>query len=255
MTDTVRTQPAVPVAAPPRRRLTSSLPAWWPLATLAALGALGGAAYGRLAPPEYTATGYVVAVPVGSADPGTALGFAQAFGRVATGNGVLGQARADTKDSVAELRDSVRAVTSPDAPMVEITGTDRRPRQAAEKANAVARALTENANAATTSSTVRLTVFARAVTPTAPSSPSTAVAAGVGACAGGLLGGLVMLAGPGSRRRDVPPSAVPAPAAEPGARLAAPAGPGAATVVMNTVQPADLDAAGEAARSDRAGAR
>ncbi|MCM2578240.1 lipopolysaccharide biosynthesis protein [Streptomyces meridianus] len=254
MTDTVRTEPAVPVAAPPRRRISASLPAWWPLAALAVIGALGGAAYGRLAPPEYTATGYVVAVPVGSTDPGTALGFAQAFGRVATGNGVLGQARAVTKDPVAELRDTVRAVTSPDAPMVEITGSDRSPRHAAAKVNAIARALTENANAATTNSSVRLTVFARAVTPTAPSSPSTTVAAGVGACAGGLLGGLVMLAGPGSRRRT-PLSGVPAPATEPGARLTAPAGPGTATVVMSTVQPADLDPAGGAARSDRAGAR
>ena len=253
MTDTVHTDPAV-LAAPPRRRLTDSLPSWWPLAALAVIGALGGAAYGRLTPPEYTATGYVVAVPVGSADPGTALGFAQAFGRVATGNGVLGQARATTRDSMAELRDSVRAVTSPDAPMVEITGTDRRPAHAAAKANAVARALTDNANAATTNSSVRLTVFARAVRPTAPSSPSTSVAAGVGACAGGLLGGLVMLAGPGSRRRS-PLSGVPAPATEPGARVAAPAGPGAATVVMNTVQPADFNSAGGAARSDRAGAR
>lgn len=253
MTDTVHTEPAGPATTPSRGKLPAALPTWWPFAALAVIGALGGAAYGRLAPPEYTATSYVVAVPVGSADPGTALGFAQAFGRVATGTAVLGQARAAAKDSVAELRDSVRAVTSPDAPMVEITGTDSRPGHAAEKANAVAGALTENANDATTSSSVRLTVFARAVPPTSPSSPSTRIAAGVGACAGGLLGGLIVLAGPGARRRG-PLSTVPAPATEPTARVA-PTGAGAATVVMNTAQPADLNSNGGAARSDRAGAR
>lgn len=254
MTDSAQTVHTDPTgaAAPARRKRLSTLPAWWPLAALAVAGGLGGAAYARVAPPEYTATGYVVAVPVGSTDPGTALGFAQAFGRVATGTGVLTEARGATKDSVAELRDSVRAVTSPDAPMIEITATDASARHAARKANAVAKALTDNAGSAATNSSVRLTVFARAVPPVTPSSPSTAVAAGVGACAGGLLGALVALSGSGGRRRENQ-AVVPAPATGPQPRVTAPAGPGDATIVMNTL-PADIDPAG-GARPGRTGAR
>ncbi|QKW54897.1 lipopolysaccharide biosynthesis protein [Streptomyces buecherae] len=179
-----------------RRAVRSRLPGWWPVALGAALGLAGGGTYGALATPEYTATSYVVAVAKDGTDPATALGFAQAYGRITTGGAVLGAAQRTTGTPVDDLRASVRTATSPDAPMIEVTGADARAGRAAATANAVARALAEHANRSERSTGVRLTVFARAVPPTAPTSPSLPISLAVGGCAGGLLGALALLVRP-----------------------------------------------------------
>ncbi|MFE6777642.1 lipopolysaccharide biosynthesis protein [Streptomyces sp. NPDC057702] len=180
----------------PWRGARSRLPGWWPVALGAALGLAGGAAYGVFTAPEYTATSYVVAVARDGTDPATALGFAQAYGRITTGGAVLSAAQRATGTPVDALRASVRTATSPDAPMIEVTGADARAGRAATTANAVARALTEHANRSTPSTGVRLTVFAQAVPPTAPTSPSLPISLAVGGCAGGLLGSLALLVRP-----------------------------------------------------------
>ncbi|WP_211257207.1 YveK family protein [Streptomyces megasporus] len=192
----------------------STLPAWAPPALGALLGVTGGAAYGLLATPEYTATSYVVVVPGAGSDSATALGFAQAYGRVATDSAVLSGARAAAGMSVDALRDSVRSVTSPDAPMVEITGTASSPDRAAAVSNAVADALTKSGNLATGNTGVQLSLFSPAFEPTEPTSPSAPLSAAVGLCAGGLVGSLVRLAAPRGRREpEIPQSpGVPAPA-------------------------------------------
>ncbi|MFF5717466.1 hypothetical protein [Streptomyces buecherae] len=203
--------PATPSAVPPSadrppggprpvvarwRAVRSRLPGWWPVALGAALGLAGGGAYGALATPEYTATSYVVAVAKDGTDPATALGFAQAYGRITTGGAVLSAAQRTTGTPVDDLRASVRTATSPDAPMIEVTGADARAGRAATTANAVARALAEHANRSSPSTGVRLTVFAQAVPPTAPTSPSLPISLAVGGCAGGLLGALALLVRP-----------------------------------------------------------
>ncbi|HZG04074.1 MAG TPA: hypothetical protein VE546_10950, partial [Streptomyces sp.] len=188
-----------------------AVPAWAPPALGALLGLTGGAAYGLLAAPEYTATSYVVVVPAGQADSAAALGFAQAYGRVATDSAVLAEAQASARMPADELRGSVRSVTSPDAPMVEITGIAPRPDRAAAIANAVANALTRSGNAVTGSTGVRLSLFSPAFDPTEPASPSAPLTAAVGLCAGGLVGSIALLAAPRGRREPVFPG-VPAPA-------------------------------------------
>lgn len=191
------------------------LPMWWPVPVCALAGTLAGGVYGDLTPPQYTATSYVVAVPSDKADPATALGFAQAYGRVATQLAVLGAAQEWAGVPVGRLRSAVRAQTSPDAPMVALSATARRPAQAAAIANAVSRSLTLHANGSEDSTNVQLLQFSRAVAPTAPSSPSTTLTGLVGGCAGGLLGALALLARP--RRRPEPAAAAvpsPAPAAD-----------------------------------------
>ncbi|MFH0241517.1 hypothetical protein ACGRHY_03565 [Streptomyces sp. HK10] len=203
-----RTRPLTRLSPPWR---TSALPAWWPLALGVLLGLVGGAAYGLLATPRYTATSYVVVVPGPGADSATALGFAQAYGRVATDSAVLAEARTAARMPVEELRDTVRSATSPDAPMVEITGTASSPGLAATASNAVANALTRTGNQATNSTGVRLSLFAPAFDPTEPASPSVPLAVAVGVCAGGLVGGLVLLAAPRGRRAPAL-AGVPAPA-------------------------------------------
>ncbi|MFD9000417.1 lipopolysaccharide biosynthesis protein [Streptomyces sp. NPDC059582] len=192
---------------------TRALPAWSLLASGAVAGGLLGGAYGLLEPPSYTATAYVVVVPTEKSDPASALGFAQAYGRVATQLAVLGQAQVSAGVPVKTLQSSVRTATSPDAPMVSVTATSSRPDQATDMANAVSRALTRHANDNKNSTHVELQQFARAVRPTAPSSASPAVTGLVGASAGGLLGGLLALVRPRRADRGTARSAsVPGPA-------------------------------------------
>ncbi|WP_326685922.1 lipopolysaccharide biosynthesis protein [Streptomyces sp. NBC_01795] len=195
-----------------RRR---SLPAWWPVALCLLLGTGAGAGYGLLKAPQYTATSYVVVVPTAHTDPATALGFAQAYGRVAAGGAVLREARPAAGLPLSTLQSAVRSATSPDAPMIEISATAARPGRAAVVANAVSRALTRHGNHSAERTTVRLLSFARATPPAGPTSPSLPVAAAVGGCAGGLLGGLIRLIRPRpGHRADLP--GVPGPAAAPG---------------------------------------
>ncbi|SBT95768.1 Capsular polysaccharide biosynthesis protein [Streptomyces sp. DI166] len=193
-----------------------TLPPWSLIAAGALAGGLLGGAYGVVKAPTYTATSYVVAVPGEKSDPASALGFAQAYGRVATQVAVLGDAQVWAGVPVSTLRKNVRTATSPDAPMVAVTATSTRADLAADMANAVARALTRHAADAEPSTHVELQQFARATKPTEPSSAPATVTGLVGASAGGLLGGLALLVRPRRRgdRHDRPAVPSPAPAAD-----------------------------------------
>ncbi|MEU0002848.1 lipopolysaccharide biosynthesis protein [Streptomyces sp. NPDC006314] len=208
-----------------KRRLSLAplkrLPSWSVLAAGTLVGGLSGGGYGMLTPPTYTATSYVVAVPTGKTEVNSALGFAQAYGRVATQLTVLADARERAGVPVRTLQRSVQAATSPDAPMVAVSATSSRPGLASDMANAVSRALTRQANAAKGSTHVQLVQFSKASKPTEPTSASSKVTAVVGACAGGLLCGLALLARPRRTRRDddpAPAASVPGPAAAADAR-------------------------------------
>ncbi|GHE70356.1 lipopolysaccharide biosynthesis protein [Streptomyces capitiformicae] len=198
-------------AATPHRR-PRTLPPWSLLAIGAAAGALAGGVYGTLMPPAYSATAYVVAVPTAKSDPQAALGFAQAYGRVATQLAVLGDAQVWAGVPVRTLRESVQSATSPDAPMIAVTATSARPDLAADMANAVSRSLTRHANNTKNSTHVQLLRFSRAVKPTEPSSASPALTGLVGASAGGLLGGLALLARPRPTAQGPRTASVPGPA-------------------------------------------
>lgn len=186
------------------------LPRWWPLALCVLLGVGAGSAYGLLKEPDYAATGYVAVVPEGRADPAMAVGFAQAYGRIATSPVVLAAARTERGAPPGPLAGRVRAVTSPDAPLIEVTGTAPRAGEAAAVANAVSRALTRTANSSAAATDVRLAVFAAAAPPGAPSSLSPALSAAVGGCAGGLVGGLLLLVRPSRRTAAASGPAAPA---------------------------------------------
>ncbi|GAA1903088.1 hypothetical protein GCM10009837_28190 [Streptomyces durmitorensis] len=211
MTDTLsrRHRPAGHPA--PMLARVKRLPAWWLLPAGAVLGALAGGAYGVVKTPQYTATSYVIAVPEKGSDPTAALGFATAYGRVATQVAVLGDAQVESGVSPQTLRDSVQAATSPDAPMISISATAAKPGKARDIANAVSRSLTNNANHTKDSTQVRLLQLSRAVKPAAPASASAPMTALVGGCAGGLLGGLALLVRP-RRGDDAVPASVPGPA-------------------------------------------
>ncbi|WP_329195955.1 MULTISPECIES: lipopolysaccharide biosynthesis protein [unclassified Streptomyces] len=179
-------------------------PAWWPLPACALLGLAAGGAYGVLKAPEYAATSYVVAVPNETTEPATALGFAQAYARIATSSSTLAYAQPRAGIGARQLRTQVRAETSPDSPMIAITGTSKSPSEAADIANAVADALSLSSNQAAKNTGVQLILFNQAVAPADPASPSAPVSGAVGMCAGGLIGGLWLLAAPARRRRGTP---------------------------------------------------
>ncbi|MET9529835.1 MULTISPECIES: lipopolysaccharide biosynthesis protein [unclassified Streptomyces] len=205
------------------RRRAAALPSWWPLPLCALVGVVGGASYGALAAPDYAATSYVLAAPDKGADPATALGFAQAYGRISTSTSTLAAAHAAAGVPARTLGRHVRTETSPESPMIGITGSATRPGTAADIANAVAGALTAGGNSASASTGVRLVLFSKAVAPSAAVSPSVPVGIAVGGCAGGLVGALVLLVRP-RRRQWNPGTAVPAPAQATGAdTLAEPA--------------------------------
>ncbi|UNT00172.1 hypothetical protein MMF93_29725 [Streptomyces tubbatahanensis] len=193
--------------ARPSRRV----PGWWPLPVCAVLGALAGATYAAVAEPRYEASSYVLVSPGEHAEATSALGYAQAYGKIATDAVVLTRAEAAFELPRGELRSHVRAGTSPDAPMVEITGSAPSAGDAADYADATAAALARTAKKAAGKTGVRLTVVSHATATAEPVSPRAPLAVAVGASAGGLLGGLVLLARP--RRRDAEgPALVPAPA-------------------------------------------
>lgn len=193
-------------------------PRWIPLPLGLGVGLLGGLGYGLAATPQYAATSYVMVVP-DHADSPTALGFAAAYGRVVTGSAVLAGAQAAAGTPAGSLHGHVQAQTSPDAPMISVTGTAPSGATAARYANAVAQSLIAAGNRNAPSTGVRLLVFSPAAAPSSPASPSAALSAAVGASAGGLLGALALLVRPAPRREDADgPAAVPAPASAPAAR-------------------------------------
>jgi capsular polysaccharide biosynthesis protein len=212
-----RTRPAyrsrVPEPAPPAPRLSDRLRAglrrmpWWPLPLCLVLGAAGGEVYSAVTPAQYSAVSYVVVSPSGGSEAAGALGYAQAYGKIATDPVILADAEKRAHLRPGTIRDGIQASTSPDAPMVQITATSSSASQAARNADSVAKALTHTAKTSVKRTGARLTVLSEAMAPATPVSPSGAVAVGVGACAGGLLGGLVLLARPRSRRRQDPATA------------------------------------------------
>jgi uncharacterized protein involved in exopolysaccharide biosynthesis len=195
MTDNPAQRARLPHGAPARMKRP---PLWWLLPAGALLGAVAGGAYGLAKPPQYTATSSVVAVAAGRSDVdcADALGFAQAYGRVAPQLAVLGDAQVAAGVPAATLRKSVQVATSPDAPMVAVSATSSSPARAVDIANAVSGALVTQAGHTKATTGIRLERLSRALKPTEPSSASWQLTSLVGGCAGGLLGGLGLLARP-----------------------------------------------------------
>ncbi|WP_328954541.1 hypothetical protein [Kitasatospora purpeofusca] len=182
---------------------------WWPMALAVPLGAAAGAGYAVVAHPSYAANSYVIVVPDAQGQAATAVNFAQAYGRLAGQPQVLAAAAAETGHSRGELETLVHGTTSPDAPMIEITGTGAEPGEAVRAADAVARSLVAFANGSSKETGVRLVPLAGAAEPDRPTTPSGKLDVAVGGAAGVLLGALVMM----TRRRGTGTPAEAAPAA------------------------------------------
>ncbi|MFI1186120.1 lipopolysaccharide biosynthesis protein [Streptomyces californicus] len=193
------------------RTALTRLPQWWPLPVSVLIGAASGLSYGVLASPQYEATSYAMAVAEGETDPSAALGYAQSYGRLATSDATLSYARGAAGEPVRELRSHVRSETSPDSPMIAVTGTSKDRHRAADIANAVIEAVVVSSGHVSQDTGVKLIKFTHAMTPDEPVSPSVPLGTAVGAAAGGLLGGLVLLVRPRRARWSVS-AQVPGPA-------------------------------------------
>lgn len=177
-------------------------------ALIIVVAACVGLGYGTLAPRTYTAQTFLVAVPKVAGDSGGASAFATAYSRLATQPAVLAQASASSGISADTLRGAVSAATSPDAPVISISGSAHDAAAAAADANAVAGALSALAAAHVADTSVTLTVLVAAAPPTRPSSPSPVLDTALGAAAGVLLATLAALAAGAAtgRRREEPTS-------------------------------------------------
>ena len=179
---------------------------WGLIVLLTVLGAGAGLAYALISSAQYTAKAYVAVV---AQDPGdsSAVSYAQAFSRIA-GQGDALKTAADASQgsaSVEELRRSVLAAASPDAPVIELTGTADTPERAADLVNLLGNGLIKTANSHTADTRMRLALLSAAVPPADPTSPQLPLAVAVGAAAGLLLGGLAFL-GRGERYQPDQPS-------------------------------------------------
>jgi capsular polysaccharide biosynthesis protein len=186
---------------------------WWLIGLLTLVGSLAGLGYALLSPATYTARAYVVVVAQTPGDT-TAVSYAQAYARIA-GQGEVLSAAASAGNGAAsptELRRDVHAATSPDAPVIEVSGSAGSARHAADLANLVANGLVSTANDHGSDTRMKLSVLSAAVPPTDPVSPQPVLDVAVGAATGLLLGGLALLAGAGRTAQ-----------AEPGRRTATPA--------------------------------
>ncbi|MBX6765755.1 MAG: hypothetical protein IRY90_01115, partial [Actinomadura rubrobrunea] len=103
------------------------------------LGILGGLVYALYKTPVFTATAHVIVVPSSPGHDQTALNFAQAYGRLAAERQTLVWAvNPAVLGHGANARKHVRASTSPDTPLIQLTGSARSPERALDYANAAA---------------------------------------------------------------------------------------------------------------------
>ncbi|MFC4054226.1 hypothetical protein ACFOY4_31420 [Actinomadura syzygii] len=203
-----RGRAAVPVPGVGRALLAAVLRRFGPSLAFVVAGFLGGLGYVLLVPATYTANAYVLVVNDARTDGPAAVNFAQTFGRLAPLPETLGYSALPLPAGAGGApRDHVRASTSPDTPLIELTGSAPTSRAAAAFANAAADALVRYGAAHRAETGVRVAPMSRAVPPGAPASPNPVLGVGVGTASGVLLAGLSAAALSGrrpARRRTVP---------------------------------------------------
>ncbi|WP_067480083.1 hypothetical protein [Actinomadura hibisca] len=176
-----------------------------------AAGLLSGLGYGLVKPPSYSASAHVIVVAQ-SADAGpAATSFAQAYGRLASLPATLAWASPALPPSVVEdARSHIQASTSPETPLIRITGQARTAEQAARYANAAASAVVSYGKAHEQDTRVKVAAMSPATEPASPSSPNLLLSVLVGTATGVLLAVLAMVSGvsvrPGGRRRRPAPA-------------------------------------------------
>jgi capsular polysaccharide biosynthesis protein len=237
---------------------------WWLVVVLGLIGLAVGGIYAATTPRTYSTSSYVTVAALDPNNSQAALGFAQAFGRIATAPQVLNDASALSGIPVPELATSARTSTSPDAPLIEITMRSIDAQRATNGANAIAGVFANFANLRTPDTGMRVAVLSDAAVPVVPSSLSTGAVLAIGTGAGVLLGALAVAAGMGrlhERSREPGSSSdaaawrPPSPgvrSARPSPRPTEPGEPGTAGVPSRvpSPRPGSAGPAGSGGRSD-----
>ncbi|WP_433331196.1 hypothetical protein [Spirillospora sp. CA-294931] len=168
---------------------------------LIVLGLLAGIGYGTLKPKTYSAEAHVMVIAQDDSGP-LAASFAQALGRLAPLPGTLALAADELPvASTREAREHIQVSTSPDVPLIRLTGSASSPSRAARYADAAATALVRYGNAHSQETGVRIALMNRASAPADPTSPNPPVNILVGLAAGILLAMLAAFTGLGPRGR------------------------------------------------------
>ncbi|WP_242908120.1 hypothetical protein [Actinomadura terrae] len=175
-----------------------------PALALVLTGTLGGLGYSLVVPATYTATAYVLVVgegPGGATGP-AAVSFAQAYGRLAPLPETLDHSALPLpKTAPGTTREHIQASTSPETPLVRLTGSGASAADAAGFANAAADALVRYGTSHRTDTGVRVALMSLAARPAAPTSPNLPLDVAVGTASGVLLAGLGAAILSGRRRK------------------------------------------------------
>jgi len=184
---------------------------WWLLALAAVLGGASGLVLSLVMPSTYQASAYVIVVPDESGGELAAISFSQAYGRITEQPEILGTAAAAIGSSVEQLQRDIQASTSPESPLVVLTGSAGTAERAAEIANAVSESLVVFANGQSDTTRVVVSVFSGASSPPVPSSPVLPLNVALGTATGLLVGGLALLAAPARGTADSSAGSSPVP--------------------------------------------
>jgi capsular polysaccharide biosynthesis protein len=158
------------------------------------LGGLGGALYGSTRPISYAAHSYVLVAPTGTASGSsnvTGPELALAFARVGADPSVVGAAFAAQAlpSSPEDIARSVSAIASPDAPVIDVTGTAPSAKQSALFADTAANGLIAHVQRLAATPGFKLVLLTPATVPDRPSGSPVLVysllgfAVGLGICA------------------------------------------------------------------------
>ncbi|NMI00086.1 lipopolysaccharide biosynthesis protein [Pseudonocardia acidicola] len=185
-----------------RARLTAPLRRVWPLLLAVVLGLGAGLAYNALTAPTYSAQAVVIVTATDTTVASSRdVSYAAVFGRIFNQPEILTPAAAAAGVDANQLRTRVQGTAATDSPSIQLTATATTADAAAAEANAVAKALIDYGNSRTADTGVRLALLGSAYPPATRSAPVLALSLGVGAAAGIVVGGLVLAADAGRRRR------------------------------------------------------
>jgi capsular polysaccharide biosynthesis protein len=155
------------------------------------LGTLGGLVHALVKTPVYKATSHVIVVTEQKGSDQLAVNFAQAYGRLAVQRQTLAWAVSPAVPRGANPTKHVQASTSPDTPLIQLTGSAHTADAAVAYANAAADALVRYSAVRSQETGVHAALMGAADRPTAPASPNLLLSLAIGTATGILLAGLL----------------------------------------------------------------
>lgn len=170
----------------------------WIILLISIIGGGLGALVSQQMPPIYQSSVYMVVVPAssssGSSGNSGANGYAQAYSKLVTSPGVVGEVvRGSGVGDPQNISKVVSVEVSPNAPVFQIIARAQNPADASTIANAVSGAVSSFTDIRARDTGYRATVLVAAQAPTGPVSPNWTLNIAVGAAAGFVAGTMLAL--------------------------------------------------------------